>query len=73
MLKGEDDKISFCLTHGAYYVVSNQGGFIAGGDPSRLYKASSASAQFSRQVAGRLYATQERPYGYIFGGSERLL
>ena len=68
-LRGEDDKISFCITHGAYYVVSNQGGFVVGRDPSRLYKASSASAEFSRQVAKRIYDTDKRPYGYIFGGS----
>lgn len=68
-LKGADDKISFCLTHGAYYVVSNQGGFVVGHDPSRLYKASSASAQLSRKIAKKLYGTEERPFGYIFGGS----
>ena len=68
-LRGEDDKISFCLTHGAYYVVSNQGGFVIGQDPSRLYKASSASAEYSREIAKKLYRTDKRPYGYIFGGS----
>lgn len=68
-LTGEDDRISFCLTHGAYFVVSNQGGFVIGHDPSRLYKASSASAEFSRKIAKELYQTDERPYGYIFGGS----
>ena len=68
-LRGEDDKISFCLTHGAYYVVSNQGGFVIGQDPSRLYKASSASAEYSREIAKKLYKTDKRPYGYIFGGS----
>ena len=34
---GEDNKIAFALTHGAYFVVSNQGGFMLGGDSSRLY------------------------------------
>lgn len=68
-LTGEDDKIAFCLSHGAYYVVSNQGGFVVGGDPSRLYKASSASAEFSRKIAKEYYQINERPYGYIFGGS----
>ncbi|MBQ9614376.1 MAG: hypothetical protein IJV14_17585 [Lachnospiraceae bacterium] len=68
-LTGEDDKISFCITHGAYYVVSNQGGFVIGKDPSRLYKSSSASAEFSREIAKKLYGTDKRPYGYIFGGS----
>ena len=68
-LTGEDDKISFALTHGAYYVVSNQGGFLMGGDGSRLYKTSANTAEFSRQVAQRLYGYEHRPYGYVFGGS----
>ena len=68
-LRGQDDKISFCLTHGAYYVVSNQGGFVIGHDPSRLYKSSAAAAEYSRRIAEELYHTAKRPYGYIFGGS----
>ncbi len=68
-LTGEDDKIAFCLTHGAYYVVSNQGGCVIGGNPARLYKTSAQTAEFSRRVARRFYETEARPYGYIFGGS----
>lgn len=68
-LTGEDDKIAFCLTHGAYYVVSNQGGFVIGGDPGRLYKTSAQTAEFSRKVARRVYVSETRPYGYVFGGS----
>ena len=68
-LKGEDDKISFCLTHGAYYVVSNQGGFVLNDMTGRLYRTSSNAAEFSRTVAKRIYETEDRPYGYIFGGS----
>lgn len=67
-LTGEDDKISFCLTHGAYYVVSNQGGFILN-DGERLYRSSSATAMYSRKVAERIYGYAHRPYGYVFGGS----
>lgn len=67
-LTGEDDKISFCLTHGAYYVVSNQGGFILN-DGERLYKSSAAAAMYSRKVAERIYGYEHRPYGYVFGGS----
>lgn len=67
-LTGEDDKISFCLTHGAYYVVSNQGGFILN-DGERLYRSSAATAMYSRKVAERLYGYAHRPYGYVFGGS----
>lgn len=68
-LRGEDDKISFCVTHGAYYVVSNQGGFVVGGDPGRLFKVSANAAEFSRVCAKRIYETEARPYGYVFGGS----
>ncbi len=68
-LTGEDDKISFAITHGAYYVVSNQGGFVPGVDCARLYKTSANTAEFSRKVAMRLYKTEKRPYGYVFGGS----
>ena len=71
-LTGEDDKITFALTHGAYYVVSNQGGFVVG-DSTRLYRTSANSAEFSRTVAQRLYGEPDgmikRPYGYVFGGS----
>lgn len=67
-LTGEDDKISFALTHGAYYVVTNQGGFtLTGGE--RLYKSSANGAQFGRKTAQRIYGYEHRPYGYIFGGS----
>ena len=67
-LTGEDDKITFCLTHGAYYVVSNQGGFQFN-DPERLFRSSANAAQFSRKTAARLYGDDTRPYGYCFGGS----
>lgn len=67
-LTGEDDKISFCLTHGAYYVVSNQGGFQLD-DPQRLFRSSANAAQFSRLMAQRVYGYDHRPYGYCFGGS----
>lgn len=67
-LHGEEDKIAFCCMHGAYLVVSNQGGFQMN-DPTRLFKASSNAAEFSRKVACRFYETEKRPYGYCFGGS----
>ena len=67
-LTGEDDKISFALSHGAYYVVTNQGGFtLTGGE--RLYRSSANGAQFGRKTAQRIYGYEHRPYGYIFGGS----
>lgn len=67
-LTGEDDKIRFALTHGAYYVVTNQGGFTLT-DGERLYKSSANGAAFSRITAQRVYGYEHRPYGYIFGGS----
>ncbi len=67
-LTGEDDKIAFALTHGAYFAVTNQGGFTAEqGD--RLYRSSANGAEFGRVTAQRLYGYKHRPYGYIFGGS----
>lgn len=65
---GEDDRISFALTHGAYFVVSNQGGFV---QPmaERCYQANAQCAQLSRQYARKLYGYEHRPYGYCFGGS----
>ncbi|MDO4647369.1 MAG: hypothetical protein Q4B26_01875, partial [Eubacteriales bacterium] len=68
-LTGEDDKISFVLTHGGYYVVSNQGGFLMGTDSTRLYKTSASTAEFGRVVAQRIYGFTHRPFGYVFGGS----
>ena len=65
---GEDDKITFALTHGAYYVVTNQGGFsFPMGD--RLFKASANGAELSRKIAQKLYGYEHRAYGYVFGGS----
>ena len=67
---GEEDKISFALTHGAYFVESNMGSDDAAGkrDGAVIYKASAAAAEYSRTVAKRLYGCG-RPYGYIYGGS----
>lgn len=68
---GEDDKIAFCLLHGAYYVESNMGSAAAFGDrpdPKMCFKASAAAAEFSRKVAMEYYGCS-RPYGYVHGGS----
>ncbi len=67
-LSGEEDRILFSLTHGAYYVISNQGGMVMG-DGQRLYTSSANCAMFSRQVAQRVYGYEHRPYGYVYGGS----
>jgi hypothetical protein len=65
-LEGDEDNIGFAVTHGAYLIESNMGGDDP--DATMLYRASAASAAYSREVARRLYG-EHRPYGYIFGGS----
>ncbi|MGN0814795.1 MAG: hypothetical protein ACI4MH_06165 [Candidatus Coproplasma sp.] len=68
---GEEDKITFALTHGAYFVESNMGSLDASSKPDSriIFKASAAAADYSRQVAQRIYGYEHRPYGYIYGGS----
>lgn len=68
---GENDIVSFCLLHGAYYVETNMGSaamFGSSGDNTIVYKSSAATAEFSRTKAVELYGCP-RPYGYVFGGS----
>lgn len=68
---GEDDRIAFALTHGAYFVESNMGSkFAFGGaaDPTLCWKASAAVAEHSRKFVMDLYGVG-RPYGYVYGGS----
>ncbi|MBD0286498.1 MAG: hypothetical protein ICV79_13880 [Flavisolibacter sp.] len=71
---GEEDKIGFSVTHGAYFIETNQGGRIdfsrpENRDPSiGAYRVNAVSAQFSRVVAAQIYGGK-RPYGYAFGGS----
>lgn len=70
-LTGEDDRISFALTHGAYFVESNMGSlspFGPGPDPALLWKSSAAVAEYSRVKAMEYYGCK-RPYGYVHGGS----
>jgi hypothetical protein len=71
VLEGEEDKIAFAITHGAYFVESNMGVQTAFGpiaDSTIIYRASSAAAEYSRDVAAKLYGLH-RPFGYIYGGS----
>lgn len=68
---GEDDQIAFCLMNGAYFVESNMGSkqmFGGSDDPTLVWKASAAAAEFSRVKAMEYYGC-ERPYGYVHGGS----
>ncbi|MCD8074824.1 MAG: PKD domain-containing protein [Lachnospiraceae bacterium] len=69
---GIDDKIAFCLTHGAYYVESNMGSgaiFTNSDDHTMTHRSSAASAEFSRIKAQEVYGYEHRPYGYVYGGS----
>ena len=67
--KGMEDKIGFAVSHGAYFVESNMGGSAFGKtDITILYRACAACAEFSRDVARRLFG-EHRPYGYLYGGS----
>ncbi|MFF2053542.1 hypothetical protein ACFVU2_18210 [Leifsonia sp. NPDC058194] len=71
---GEEDKITFALAGGGYFVETNGGGPDAanpfsGMDPTiGAYRANAAAAQFSRRLATALYG-EHRTYGYLYGGS----
>lgn len=67
--------IGFSISHGAYFVETNEGGKLDFADPTTrkdptigAYRANAACAQFSRHIAQLIYGG-ERPYGYCFGGS----
>jgi hypothetical protein len=63
--------IEFALASGGYLVESNQGRTVMfPGDDSTIvgYRASAATARYSRVVAAEMYGAH-RPYGYVFGGS----
>lgn len=69
---GPDDKIGFCLTHGAYYVETNMGSkaiFTNSDVPQMTARSSAAAAEFSRKKAVEIYGYEHRPYGYVYGGS----
>jgi len=63
---GEEDRIAFAITNGAYFVESNMGGPAALGET--IYRTSAAAAEYSRDIAVGLFGPH-RPFGYIYGGS----
>ncbi len=77
MPAGEYNKIGFSIDSGAYFVETNGGGQIdfskpggGGIEPTiTAYRANAAAARYSRAVASTIYDTDERPYGYPYGGS----
>lgn len=72
---GEDDKISFAISSGAYFIETNGGGAVDfaksnfNNDPTiGAYRANAACAAYSRVVALKIFGGN-RPFGYAFGGS----
>ena len=68
---GEESKIGFAFSSGAYFVETNGGGVqnLGSGDPTiTAYRANAAAAQYSRVIAAKIYGPH-RPYGYAYGGS----
>jgi hypothetical protein len=68
-----NDKISFSIASGGYFVETNGGGPAVAGFGSKdptigAYRANAAAAQYSRVVALQMYGGK-RPYGYAYGGS----
>lgn len=69
---GEDDKVGFAITHGAYFVESNMGSkqiFTNSDDPTMTHRSSASTAEYSRLMAQKYYGYEHRPYGYVYGGS----
>lgn len=72
---GEEDKIGFAISSGAYFIETNGGGRVDFAKPGFLsdptigaFRANAATAAFSRVVAMQIFGGN-RPFGYAFGGS----
>ena len=72
---GSNNFINFSVSHGAYFIETNEGGRLTftPGEKRReasigAYRANTACAQLSRYIAHLIYDCP-RPYGYAFGGS----
>lgn len=66
--EGEEDRIAFALTHGAYFVECNMGSQMQFAGQIDIYQTNAAAAEYSRVVAMEMYGCG-RPYGYVYGGS----
>lgn len=71
----EESPIGFSITHGAYFIETNEGGKIDFSNRSAwrdasigAYRANAACAEFSRYIAQQIYNC-DRPFGYCYGGS----
>ncbi|MEU9242650.1 hypothetical protein [Streptomyces sp. NPDC048385] len=66
--RGQEDKISFAVSSGAYFLETNGGG-AAPGDPSVAgFRANAAAARHSRILAQQVYGPHH-VHGYAYGGS----
>ena len=69
---GGEDRIGFALHCGAYFIETNMGSpsqFGGNRDDKLTWQSSAAAAEFSREKAMEIYETDQRPYGYVYGGS----
>jgi hypothetical protein len=65
----DGNSIEFAAASGAYLVESNQGSKLMLGTPDiTSFRASAATAQYSRILAAQMYG-DHRPFGYAYGGS----
>ncbi len=71
----EMSPIGFSISHGAYFVETNEGGKIDFSNPASFrdpsigaYRANAACAEISRHIAKLIYNC-DRPFGYCYGGS----
>jgi hypothetical protein len=65
----DGDSIGFAFDSGGYLVESNMG-WLAMRGPGDItgFRASAATAEYSRELATKMYGGG-RPYGYVYGGS----
>ena len=70
-----ENPVGFSISHGAYFVETNEGGKLDFSDESTrreatigAFRANAACAELSRYIAQLIYGC-ERPYGYCYGGS----
>lgn len=60
---GSERAIGFALSHGAYAVQAGNAGISLG------YRHDAAAAKFAKSLATSYYGTDQRIYGYLYGGS----
>ncbi|MFJ9737301.1 Tat pathway signal sequence domain protein [Streptomyces sp. NPDC101166] len=66
--RGQEDRISFALSSGAYFLETNGGGADPGDPTIGGFRANAAAARNSRVIAQRIHGPH-RVYGYAYGGS----